>query len=68
MTKRSFLIALFFVVFNLLLLIYYLMDICENLSTDLDDQILGRFLFSANFSALLLPCVIKKNFLLEITE
>ena len=58
MTIQVFLIALFFLLCNLPLLIYYLMQLCRSLPTDVNEQILPYFLFSANFSVLLLPFVI----------
>jgi hypothetical protein len=62
MTVQLLLIASFFVVFNLPLLIYYLMITCGNLRTNADDQVLPYFVFSANFSVLLLPFVIVFSF------
>lgn len=58
MTIQLVLIALFFLLFNLPLLIYDLMDTCGSLPIDINDQIFPYFFFAANFSVLLLPFVI----------
>ncbi len=62
MTVQLSLIASVFVIFNLPLLIYYVMSTCGSLPTNADDEVLPYFLFSANFSVLLLPFVIVFSF------